>query len=406
VIRFLALALVLLPTHLLAAPGGGEAPLEDPERFVADLVLRPAGGPETHLFLQKGSGVVALRLFVPLAESGDEAGAAQLIARLAGSRMAAMGDRMGARTGVRRVPGGLVYEVAGPASELDFLVWVLNEGLKPPEAGRFAEVRRDQLAEVLRRQETPQGALAHRIRGAAGDPGPPLLGSAVALERMHAGIVTQLWTRSHLRGAVRLVVAGDLEPEVALASVTDLELPEASAEAHPGPGTPAGEPRPQPEIIRHWVAQAWPLDRPRDPRGLVAVALLGEQLQARGGDYELGAELWEGDGRWTLVLSGAAYPRSQQAMRTRLAGLLDEGTQAVSDPVARRLAARIRGELLLEASTPWGFAELVGHAMDAGYEATEVARVLDELESLDGPALTAFFRDLQSRTPIREELRP
>jgi hypothetical protein len=395
-----------LPTPSEQLPPALAAPAGSPEAFRPTLALTPPGGPETLVFTREGSGVAALRLTVPLGESADEAGAGQIIRVLAEDRMRAMARRIGAYVGVHRTPAGLVYEVSGPSSEIDFLVWILNEGLTPPEAGRFNEVRRDQLAEVMRRQETPQGVLALRLRAAAGGGETPLLGTAVALERMHAGVVTTVWARFHARDRVRLVVVGDLAPEVALAATADLALPDASPDPVMPPGAAVPDVSPRPEIIRHWVARGWPLDRARDPRGLVAVSLLGERIREGPGSYELGAELWETGGRWMLVVSGAAYPRGQQAMRSRLNGLLAEAAEGASDAAVRRLAADIRADILVQASTPSGFAELVGQALDAGEPAESAGRILDELAALDGAALAAFFQGLQARTPLSEELRP
>ena len=379
----------------------------DPEAFQADLVLRPTAGPETHLFLRPGQHVVALRLSVPLGESEEEAGAGQILRSLADDRMRSMARRIGARSRVARTPEALVYEVSGPASELDFLVRILNEGLRPPEPDRFNQVRRDQLAEVLRRQETPQGVLALRIREAAGGSRVPLLGSTPALERMHAGVVQAVWARSHARDRARLVLVGGVVAEVALAAVADLRLPSSA----PSPVTPpAGslpQPRLNPEVIRHWVAEAWPLDRPRDARGLVMVGLLGDRLQSGGGgDYELGAEVWEIAGRWTLVVSGAAYPRTQQAMRNRLAGLLAEVDGALSDESVRTHAARVRGDILLQAATPWGLAETVGQALDAGLESRSIQMVLDDLARMEASDIRGLLSDLGSRSAIHQEIRP
>jgi predicted Zn-dependent peptidase len=390
-----------VPTgHATPAPPG------DPTRFTADLVVKLPGSPETHVFVHPGSGVVALRVSIPVGESAEEAGAGQLVRALAEDRMRSMARRIGARASAERTSEGIVYQVAGPASEIDFLVWILNEGLRPPEADRFHEVRRTQLAEVLRRQETPQGVLALRVRGAAGGSALPLLGSSVALERMHAGVVAAVWARSHGRDRARIVAVGDITPEVVLSALGNLDLPATPAEPHAPPGGAVADPRPTPQIIRHWVAEAWPLERARDPRALVAVALLGDRIRETGGDYELGAEVWETGGRWTLVVSGAAYPRAQQAMRNRLRGLLAEAEGAVTDPAVGRHAARIRGEILLQASTPWGFADLVGEALDFGVESTQVAGVLDELATMDGASVRSFLAALQARTPIREEVRP
>ena len=401
--------LLLVLGILLPSPGGdpgSPGAHGNPEVFQADLVLRPAAGPETHLFLRPGQQVVALRLSVPLGESEEEAGAGQILRSLADDRMRSMARRIGARSRVSRTPEALVYDVSGPASELDFLVRVLNEGLRPPEPDRFNQVRRDQLAEVLRRQETPQGVLALRIREAAGGSRVPLLGSTPALERMHAGVIQAVWERSHARERTRVVLVGDVVAEVALAALADLALPPSP----PSPVTPPGgslpQPRSSPEVIRHWVADAWLLDRPRDARALVMVGLLGDRLQSGGGDYELGAEVWEIAGRWTLVVSGAAYPRTQQAMRTRLRGLLAEVGGSLSDESVRTHAARVRSDILLQAATPWGLAELVGHALDAGLEPRSIQMVLDDLARMEASDIRSLLADLGSRSPIQQEIRP
>lgn len=387
-----------------SAPASGHSGLQDP--FEAALVLRTPGAPEVHLFPRPGSGAVTLRLSFPAREPEWEAGSLQLVRALAAERMTGMAARMGVEARVQRTPEALVYSVSGPASELDFLARVLNEGLRAPEPDRFAEVRRRQLAEVLRRQETPQGTLALRIRQAAGGSGTPLLGSSVALERMHAGVVTGAWERTHRPDQARIIVVGDLEVEVMLATLADLALPTPREQVDAAEGGVMAQPRMTPEVIRHWVARAWTLDQPRDARGLVAVALLGEAARTRSGDWEVGAELWEVSGRWTLVISGAAYPRNQQAMRRQLDGLLDEAAGRVTPSAVEGHAARIRGDLLRQASTPWGLAELVGEAMDAGMEPRMVRILLDDLTRLSADQVTALFSDLRSRTPIRDEVRP
>jgi hypothetical protein len=378
----------------------------DPGRFEAALTRREPGIPELHVFPRPGSGAATVRISFPIRESPDEAGGAQIIRRLADERMGSMARRFGAEARAQRTAEGLVYTVSGPASELDFLIRVLNEALRPPEGELFTTARRDQLAEVLRRQETPQGVLALRIRQGAGGSGVPLLGSAVALERMHAGMVSDLWRRTHGAPEARIVVVGDLGVEVALASLADLEFPQVTQMPSPSSAAALPEPRPSPEIIRHWVARAWTLERPRDARGLVAVALLGDQVRTRSDDYELGAELWEIGGRWTVVLSGAAYPRNHQAMRNQLAGLLDAAAAGATPSRVEGHAARLRGDILRRTSTPWGYAEVVGEALDAGLESRSIRILLDDLVRMSADDLQALFTELRGRAPVQEELRP
>lgn len=375
--------------------------------FEPDVELQTEGGSSLHIYRSGGGGVVALRISFPLGESASEAGAGTLLRALAEDRMHMIARRIGARARVLRTPTALVYEVSGPDTELDFLVWILNEGIRPPDPMRFSEVRRDQLAELLRRQETPQGVLASRIRAAAGATGTvPLLGTVLSLERMDAGLLSMVWSRTHRRAGSRIVAVGDVPVEVLLASLADLSLPESGPEAVLALPTLPPEPRPRPEVNRHWVAEAWVLDEVRDPLALVAVAALGDRVRTSTGTYEIGVELWDVAGRWTLVVSGAAYPRNQAAMRTRVRGLLTETEAAFDDEGIRVLAGRIRADLMLQASTPWGFADAVGSALDAGRDPNELERLLEGLGRVDAQSLRGYLTRLAGRTPIRDEIRP
>ncbi len=378
----------------------------DPRIFRPHAELTLPGFPRTTLYRTGSDDVVTLRLSIPLEESPEEAGAGQLLRSLAQDRMEILAARVGARARVTRHGTALVYEISGASQDLDFLAWILREGLAPPDMGRFQEVRRTALAQVARRLETPQGVLALQLREALAPGSPPPQGTISGLERMDAARLSAVWARSHRLDAALLVVVANLPTEVILASLTDLGLPEAGPHPALPPGAPTGEPRPRPEVIRLWLAEGWSIEGGRDPRALVAVRLISETIQDRRGDYELGVELWEVGRRWALVLSGAAYPRSQQAMRTRLQGLLRETAERITEEGVRLHSAEVRREFMDTARTPWGLAELAGQALDMGEGPDEMESMIQELTQLEAGDLRRFLESLSAGTPVRQEVRP
>ena len=380
--------------------------LTDPRVFRPHAELTLPGFPRTTLYRTGSDEVVTLRLSIPLEESPGEAGAGQLLRSLAQDRMVVLASRVGAQVRVTRHGTALVYEVSGASHDLDFLAWILREGLAPPDMGRFEEVRRTALAQVARRLETPQGVLALQLREALAPGSPPPQGTTSGLERMDAARLSAVWARSHHLDAALLVVVSNLPTEVILASLTDLGLPEAGPDPVLPPGTPTGEPRPRPEVIRLWLAEGWSIEGGRDPRALVAVRLISETIQDRRGDYELGVELWEVGRQWALVLSGAAYPRSQQAMRTRLQGLLRETAQRITEEGVRLHSAEVRREFMDTARTPWGLAELAGQALDMGEGPAQMESMIQELTRMEAGDLRRFLENLSAGTPVRQEVRP
>lgn len=402
----LLLPLTLAGAVLLSTGTSEASPVVDPDGFRPFAILAPEGGPRIFVYPAGNPDLVSLRISVPLEERAEEAGAGQLLARLAQDRMEALAARIGARASATRTGGVVAYEVSGTTADLDFLGWILREGLREPDRSRFEEVRRDALVALDRRTETPPGALASRIRDALSPGVPPPLGSRASLARMDGSRLSAVWARSHRRDALRVVVVGNLPAEVILTVLTDLGLPTTGPDPTLPPIEPTGEPLPRPEVIRHWVAEAWALEGDADPRALVGVRIVAEVLRNAPGDYEAGVELWEVGGRWALVVSGAAYPRTQQAMRNRVGGLLQEAAQAVTTESTARNAAAVRAEILETASTPWGRARVVGQALDFGGAPDGVEQLLAALAAMSPEDVRALFQELASRAPVREEIRP
>lgn len=371
-----------------------------------DTTLALPGGPTVALLQTGSSEVVSIRASVPFTERPDEAGAGQLLRILARDRMAGLADRVGATVEVHRTPSALVYQISGASQDLDFLAWVLREGMSAPEASRFDGARRELVTDLERRLETPEGALGLRLQRALAPGSIPLPGTLGSLERLDPSRLSAAWARSHHRPDIRVVVAGRINPTLVMAALADLGLPDSAPEPQVPPGEPLAEAQPSPEVIRHWVGRAYRLDDGSGAAALVASRHLARVLQESPGDYEAGVELWELETGQALVVSGAAYPRSQQAMRTRVAGLLSEGLERLDQGRVRELAEELRAELRYTARTPWGAADLVGQGWDAGFGPDGVDVLMAALTSLDQGQVRSLLEGLSGTSPVQEEILP
>jgi predicted Zn-dependent peptidase len=374
--------------------------------FHPDERLMPPGGPEIAIFRSVPPEVLSLRLSVPLVESPGEAGAGQLIQIQAEARMRALALRIGARAEVHRTPQALVYEVSGASADLDFLGWILREGLTPPAPQSFEDSRRSLRAELDRRLETPQGVLYVRIRELLSPETPSVTGTAGSLERLDPQRVHAVWARTHHRGAYRLVVAGRVPTELILAAFAGLGPREPPPPAELPAAQDTGSPRESPEVNRHWIVEARSLPDGAEAAHLVAAHWVAESIRQEGGDFEVGVEIWDvGRGR-ALVVSGAAFPRSRQAMDRRVSSALPDAAARLTEDRVRQLAGQIRTEILMAGRTPWGLAELVGQAWDSGHGPEGLESLLLELERVTLAEVLQLLQSVAAAPAIRQELHP
>ena len=393
---------MLIPLHLsiLLAVAQGVGPPE------ADGVLPIPGGPELALVRTAAQEVASIRVAIPLTEEETGAGAGFLLAAEADARMRALAGRVGASAEARRTSHAVVYHVAGAVSELDHLASILREGMGPPEpVVQEASVRRLR-AEHERRLETPRGVLAARLRQALAPSAPSVFGTAGSLDRMSASRLQAVWDHTHLRGPARVVVAGSVPPELALLLVNDLGLRDEPSGPAPTGGDDTGSPLPEPEVIRHWVALGYPIRSGDEAGALVTARFLGEEEETGGGDYEVGIEIWEAGGGTALVVTGAAYPRSREAMEARLGSMFADAARSITEEDVRRLSEALRTEVLLAGRTPWGLAELVGQAWDAGRGTAGADDLAGTLDGLGAVGIIGLLGALDRAAPVREELRP
>jgi len=363
------------------------------------------GQPAVAIFRAIPPEVVSIRVSVSMQENPSEAGAGQLLRIQAEDRMKVLAARIGAHVEIHRTPQALVYELSGSLADLDFLGWILREGLKAPSPSAFEDSRRRLRIELDRQLETPQGVLHARTREALAPGSGSVLGSIGALERMDPSTLHAFWVRTHRMEGVRIVVAGRVPAALVLSSLGNLGF---STEPPP-PAPPAAtlaQPRAVPQVVRSWLVQARPLPAGSEAASLIGARWVGELLRTGGGDFESAVEIWDLPSRRALVLTGAAYPRSRQAMERRIAAILGEAADRLTPEVAARLADEIRTEILLIARTPWGLADLAGQAWDTGHGPEGVEAFLSTLAVTDAPTVQSLLRSLAAATPVRTELRP
>lgn len=372
----------------------------------ADEILRPPGGPEIAVFRSVAPEVVSLRLSIPLEETPAEAGAGQFFQRQATDRMEPLARRIGARAEVHRTPQGMVYQVSGALSDLDFLGWILRAALEPPSPADFDDIRRRIAVENDRRMETPQGVLATRVRAALAPGVPSVYGTTGSLDRIDSSRLLSIWERSHRRDRARLVVAGQVPAELGLALAADLAIPEGVDAAPIPAGEDTGSPQPTPEVNRNWIVEAFPLAPGDEVAALVAGRWLGEQARIAGEDFELGIEIWDVAGGRALIVSAVAFPRSLQLMRSRIDNLFADAAGQITDEDVTVAAGAVRTEIIMGARAPWGLAEIVGQAWDAGNGPEGVETLVAGLASVTRADVLRLFDTLGGSSPIREELRP
>ena len=422
--RFLTLALLVGPSPWATAlsvraqvPGPAQdtaprtvwtAPLGGASALRPAPALAPPGGLTILPLPVPGSPRVALRLSVPVEEGPREAGAARVLQLLALERMRAAAAPVGARVDATRTPGGVAFSVEGAAADFDHLAFVLREAVAEPTSDvvSFERARGRALSDALRLRETAVGHLASTLRGRI-DANPQLPeGTPATLRALDRQTLRDVWRRSHRRVRMTLVVVGDVPAELLLAAFRSAGAPDGGPSERPSASAPADEGG-RTEVLRSWYGEAREAGDLRDPRGLVAAALVGARLRVlTDGRTESRLEVWEIGPRRVLAVMAAAYPGEGRGLQPLVSGVLGETLRAVDDAAVDAAVADVRASLLQGARTASGLAALVGRYHDATGDPAGAAVLVEALERLDATALRAYLQELSGRTPVRAEVRP
>lgn len=376
--------------------------------FHPDTVFRIPGGPEVVLLDAPDSPVVSLRLLVPLTESPVEGGAAAVLQRIELDALRSLARQVGVRVDAARTPQGIAYSVAGPLPELDYLAWLVRQAVAVPRFDRaqIEEAAAAVRADLDRSIETAEGRLRRQLQRTVWPSRTPADGTPASLDRVNAASLRDFWARTHQASGMTLVVVGHVEPVLILATLQGIGAPEEGAAGPLQAPAPASGPSGQVQILRSWYGQAFVVDNGPNPQARVAAALMAEGLRRTPSRLEGTVELWEAGEVSALIVMGAAYREEADAMRRTIRQLPGSAAEALDRATFEGAVARVRADFLIEARTPWGLASTVGAFAAATGVPRGAEAYLDALDALTLEQTRGFLRDLQSRTPIREELRP
>ena len=379
--------------------------ISDPESLRPDTVLRPPDGPAIAFVEATGSPAAAIRITVPFVESDSGAGAGYLIQLMALERVRRLRETLGIEVLAHRTSLGLVYRLNGAVADFDHLARVARELLARPASPGFVAARTRLEGMNRQERETARGALRLRLRSRMASPIPSVTGTLESLAALHPARLVEQWRESHRRGNLSVVVVADLPVEAAFSALAELgeagpapetdRLPEAAARRFPAI---------RPERIRVWYGEAYPSGNARDPRSALLARIANDHLRELGGEFEPHLERWELGERSWLVLTAAAFSRNATTMRARVRDYIGDLRAALSPTVVRNARVSLRSELVLEARSPGGLAEVIGRHLDATGDADAAADYLRRLEEVDFEAMIAFFDEVAAAETITAEV--
>jgi predicted Zn-dependent peptidase len=198
------------------------------------------------------------------------------------------------------------------------------------------------------------------------------------------------------------VVVGDVATPVLLAALAGLGVA-APEEAQRTPIAPSPPSQDRPDILRQWIGLAWANSPAFDPRAVVAASLASQSLREGQDGYEAYVRLWEGRSQDVLALVGSAYGADARALRRRLSALPGQLAESISAEQVDDVVRRLHWNLISQARTPWGRANLVGRFIETDGSPDAARRYIDRLLAVTVDDLVAFFGELASARPVTVE---
>jgi len=382
---------------------------EDPNQWLgADTVLALPDRPTIAFVYREESPRVALRWFLPVSESDAQAGAAELLVKLADERARSHAQRVGASFDVQRTPRGIAYSVAGARVDLDHLFNVLRIASGPPESDPILirRARESSLARLERDQESAERSLIARLSQSVCPGTPRRGGTAQSLTGLDAAALHSTWEETHRPDETStLVIVGDVTLELVLAS-----LPRLGTQSRPNrrAGRLYAPPRPErtdrAQVLRQWYGEAWPTGPASDPRAVLAARLLGESVRTLDVPFDVTMEFVDAGCSTALLIAGGAYRQNRRLLRATVQGALAQTRDALSEEAVARAALDVRREVYARAVTEEGTAGLVGAFLEESGVDGPLRRFMEDLERLDRVAMFDFFDSLLARDPLRAEL--
>jgi len=386
----LALALAAAPHDTARAPAPGQE------------------GPAITVHRQQAMPVVALRLSILADDPPGYSGAGHLFQHLLQRLLQDQAARVGGHVSLLRGSDAIVYQVVGPASELDYLAGILRSALRvPAPQGPELPAALSTLAEErnAERESAPQyvrAALRARLFPAE----IPAAGTADAAARLATAPLDRLWSGIYRPERVQIVAVGDVQIEAvrrafrALPGAAAADAPEALPDTVPALEADT------PQATRGWIGSAWAASEAEPAAVSVTARLLRSSLRRRMTRSQVEVEHWWTHQGQALALVVATPDSLVPAARRTVEGALGTLATSVTDAGVRDAAASVRRDMLFYARAPDRMAELLGEFADRDTGPDAAQRYFAALEAVTAADVRGVLDRLRVGEPAKVYVPP
>jgi predicted Zn-dependent peptidase len=336
------------------------------------------------------------------------AGAGHLLQHLHYPRLESEAQAVGAHVRIDRTADALVYTITGPAAELRYLATILRSTLQPPQAGEGARLtaQRDLAEERLAEWETADRHLrsALRTRLFPGDiSGAGTDGSAARLARRP---LDEVWARMYRPERLSVLAVGDIDLDLVRREFADLPegvvVPGGSAMTDTATLVPLAPA----EATRGWFGIGYEASDLPPAAVSIAARILGDALAERLPGSEATGEHWWTHHGQALVLMAAVPPTLVASAPGVVQGLPSSIVAQLTDAAVATAARAIRHDMLFYSRTPDRMAEVLGHFIDRGGDASSAQAFYAELDRVRADDVRAVLREVTAGTAVRVEIPP
>jgi len=360
-------------------------------------------GPAITVHQQPAMPVVALRLSILADDPPGYAGAGHLFQHLLLPSLEDQAARVGGHVSVVRGSDAIVYQVVGPATELDYLAGILRSTLRAPTPGgaemlsALAALAEERSAERETAPQYVRAALRARIFPAE----IPAAGTEGAAARLSGAPLDRLWSAIYRPERVQVVAVGDVELAAVrrafrtLPGTPSAEAPEVVADTVPALEADT------PQATRAWIGSAWAASESEPAAVSVTARLLRNTLRRRMTRSQVEVEHWWTHQGQALALVVATPDSLSAAARRTVDGALATLAAAVTDGGVRDAAASVRRDMLFYSRAPERMAELLGEFADRDTGPDAAQRYFAALDAVTADDVRAVLDRLRVGEPAK-----
>jgi len=355
-------------------------------------------GPAVTVHHQPAIPVVALRLSILAADPAGYSGAGHLFQHLLLPSLQDQAARVGGTVSATRSTDAIVYQVLGPASELDYLAGILRTALRAPTpaGGELFAAQTALAGERAAERETAPQYVRAALRAQLFPSDLPAAGTEASAPRLEAGRLESLWGEMYSPDRVQVVAVGDVGIDAVRRAFRSLPSAPNAGAPEPLADTVAALAADTPQATRGWIGAAWAAGDAEPAAVSVTARLLRSSLRRRMTRSQVDVEHWWTHGGQAVALVVATPDSLVNAARRTVDGSLTTLSAAVSDASVRDAAAAVRRDMLFYARTPERMAELLGEFADRDAGADAAQRYFAALDAVTAADVRAVIDRLQS----------